>query len=250
MCYLANRFWLKAGATRAWLVLPVLWVLLEWLRGWALSGFPWLSLGYAMIDSPLKGWAPLFGVYGVTWAAATVAVALNVLLTPGGAVSRRLHRARRHRDFVPGAGAAGAARLDASGRTSLAVAAVQGAVSAGSEVAGEKSRTHHGALFAAHGQAWGARLIVWPEAAIARGGRMKFRTTCGDLQEQGRAHGAEFAIGLVNYQPQTEQFYNGLLVLSDSGGGWYYKRHLVPFGEYFPVPVVRSLLDAADEPAL
>src|ERR1700736_4382950 len=90
LCYLANRFWLKPGATRAWLVLPVLWVLLEWLRGGAVSGFPWLSRGYAMIDSPLKGWAPLFGVYGVSWAAATIAVALNVLLMPGALVSRRL----------------------------------------------------------------------------------------------------------------------------------------------------------------
>ncbi len=66
LCYLANRFWLKAGTTRDWLVLPVLWVLLEWLRGWLLSGFPWLSLGYALIDSPLRGLAPLFGVYAVT----------------------------------------------------------------------------------------------------------------------------------------------------------------------------------------
>src|ERR1700736_1126013 len=90
LCYLANRFWLKPGATRAWLVLPVLWVLLEWLRGWALSGFPWLSLGYAMIDSPLKGWAPLFGVYGVTWATVTIAAAINVLLRRGVAIGRRL----------------------------------------------------------------------------------------------------------------------------------------------------------------
>src|SRR3981189_2042073 len=88
--YLANRFWLKPGATRAWLVLPVLWVLLEWLRGWALSGFPWLSLGYAMIDSPLRGWAPVFGVYGVTWATATLAVGLNVSLMPTASISRRL----------------------------------------------------------------------------------------------------------------------------------------------------------------
>ncbi len=74
LCYLANRFWLKPGATRDWLVLPALWVLLEWLRGWLLSGFPWLSTGYAMIDSPLAGWAPLLGVYGVTWAAVLISV--------------------------------------------------------------------------------------------------------------------------------------------------------------------------------
>jgi apolipoprotein N-acyltransferase len=63
------------------------------------------------------------------------------------------------------------------------------------------------------------------------------------LQQQGRAHDADFAIGLVNYEPATKRYYNGLLVLSESGAGWYYKRHLVPFGEYFPVPAfVRSWL--------
>jgi apolipoprotein N-acyltransferase len=89
LCYVANRFWLKPGATRDWLVLPVLWVLLEWLRGWFLSGFPWLSTGYAMIDSPLSGWAPIFGVYGVTWAAATVSVAIHVAFMPAVLFSRR-----------------------------------------------------------------------------------------------------------------------------------------------------------------
>src|SRR5580692_5442997 len=89
LCYLANRFWLKPGAARDWLVLPALWVLLEWLRGWLLSGLPWLSTGYAMIDSPLSGIAPIFGVYGVTWVAATVSAALNVACTPGMVFSRR-----------------------------------------------------------------------------------------------------------------------------------------------------------------
>jgi apolipoprotein N-acyltransferase len=89
LCYLANRFWLKPGATRDWLVLPALWVLLEWLRGWVLSGFPWLSLGYALIDSPLAGWAPLLGVYGLTWAGASIGVAINVVLMPAQPWARR-----------------------------------------------------------------------------------------------------------------------------------------------------------------
>jgi apolipoprotein N-acyltransferase len=89
-------------------------------------------------------------------------------------------------------------------------------------------------------QAWGARLIVWPEAALPTLANL-VQDYLQRLREQGRAHDADFAIGLVNYSEETRQFYNGLLILSDSGGGWYYKRHLVPFGEYFPVPgFVRS----------
>ena len=56
------------------LLFPLIWVLLEWVRGWFLTGFPWLSLGYSQIDSPLSGWAPLLGVFGVS---------LAVLLTAG-----------------------------------------------------------------------------------------------------------------------------------------------------------------------
>jgi apolipoprotein N-acyltransferase len=64
-----------------------------------------------------------------------------------------------------------------------------------------------------------------------------------NLKEQGDAHNADFAIGLVDYRAETKQFFNGIRVLSQSGDGWYYKRHLVPFGEYFPVPAfVRSWL--------
>ncbi len=66
-------------------------------------------------------------------------------------------------------------------------------------------------------------------------------------KEQGRAHDADFAIGLVDYRPATKQYFNGILVLSSAGDGWYYKRHLVPFGEYFPVPAFVRALVAADE---
>jgi apolipoprotein N-acyltransferase len=240
LCFLANRFWLKAGATRAWLVLPVLWVLLEWLRGWLLSGFPWLSLGYAMIDSPLKGWAPLFGIYGVTWAAAMIAAALNTLAMPDVPAARRLAALGgivlllalpvligRH-SWIRAAGPA------------VAVAAVQGAVPQDQKWQAKNLPQTMQRYTDLNERAWGAKLIVWPESALPVLAN-EIPNYLRRLALQGRAYGADFAIGLVTYQPESNQFRNGILVMSEAGDGWYYKRHLVPFGEYFPVPqFVRS----------
>jgi apolipoprotein N-acyltransferase len=239
LCYLANRFWLKSGATRTWLVLPVLWVLAEWLRGWILSGFPWLSLGYAMIDSPLKGWAPLLGVYGVTWAAAAIAAALSVLPMPAVAVRSRLAALGGIAvSFLFPALLGDHAWTRAAGPP-IAVAAVQGAVSQDQKWQAKNLDETMERYSKLTNQAWGARLIVWPEASLPVLAN-EIPDYLNRLREQGRAHGADLAIGLVNFQPESKRYFNGLLVLSDAGG-WYYKRHLVPFGEYFPVPnFVRS----------
>jgi len=56
------------------------WTLGEWLRGTLFTGFPWLNSGYAHVDSWLAGWAPVLGVYGVTFIAAFTAAALAALI--------------------------------------------------------------------------------------------------------------------------------------------------------------------------
>lgn len=50
----------------AWLVFPALWLLFEWIRSWFMTGFPWLNLGFSQINSPLSGYAPILGVYGLS----------------------------------------------------------------------------------------------------------------------------------------------------------------------------------------
>jgi apolipoprotein N-acyltransferase len=52
------------------------WSLLEWIRATALTGFPWLNIGFAHVDSPIAGWAPLLGIHGMALIAAFVAATL------------------------------------------------------------------------------------------------------------------------------------------------------------------------------
>lgn len=71
------------------------WALGEWARGYIFTGFPWLSSGYAQVDGPLAGFAPIVGVYGVGWVLALVAALLVQALVSlraarGGALTAAL----------------------------------------------------------------------------------------------------------------------------------------------------------------
>jgi len=67
------------GKAAIW-VLPLLWFGLEWLKGWFGTGMPWLSLGYSQTPSPLAGFAPLIGVYGIGALCILMSVTLVALL--------------------------------------------------------------------------------------------------------------------------------------------------------------------------
>ena len=70
----------NGDAWRLLLIAPSAWITIEWLRGWFLSGFPWLAVGYSQIDSPLAGWVPLIGIYGTSALAVLSSSALLVVI--------------------------------------------------------------------------------------------------------------------------------------------------------------------------
>jgi apolipoprotein N-acyltransferase len=88
---------------------------------------------------------------------------------------------------------------------------------------------------------FGARLIVWPEAALPD---LSYQLTdyLSRLWRDARDSGSDILMGLLRYDPRADAYYNGVLALADQPE-WYHKRRLVPFGEFFPVPdFIRSWL--------
>jgi apolipoprotein N-acyltransferase len=74
-----RRYWALPVPALFLLVMPASWTLHEWLRGWLFTGYPGGAIGYAHIDAPLAGFAPLIGVYGASLLAAICAGALVML---------------------------------------------------------------------------------------------------------------------------------------------------------------------------
>ncbi|MEC5387590.1 apolipoprotein N-acyltransferase [Uliginosibacterium sp. H3] len=64
------------------LLVAACWTFGEWLRGWVFTGVPWLAVGYTQSPpSPLAGYAPLFGVYGVGFILTGVTALIALALT-------------------------------------------------------------------------------------------------------------------------------------------------------------------------
>ena len=230
--WLAAR-WLPRTGSLPWLLgLPALWVLIEWLRGWVLSGFPWLALGYSQIDSPLAGFAPIGGVYLVSLLVAVSSGALFLLIR-GTGPQRMLAGVLLLAAWGGGAllhGREWTQRTDGAVTVSL----VQGAISQDLKWQEENYDYTLKLYRDLTQQALGSQLIVWPEAALP-GLAHELEDYLKTLYLQTRASGSDMVMGLLRYDTGRKQYRNGILAMSDDLE-WYYKRRLVPFGEFFPVP--------------
>lgn len=248
---LAGWLWQRGAGRGAalWylLVLPALWLLVEWWRGWFLTGFPWLNLGNSQVDSPLAGWAPLLGVYGLSlavalsagalvfaWAAGpkrgpAVAVLLLVLLWGGGALLGPVA-------WTEPAGAP------------LKVSLVQGNQPQITkwDPATIQRRLDTYADLTRQRLGW-ADLVVWPENAITLFYYELKADYFDPLQREAVAGGTDLVVGLPRQTEDALGYYTSLMVLGREAG-IYHKHHLVPFGEYLPLEWLRGLIRFFDLP--
>ena len=230
--WLVARLAPVAGGWRCYAALPALWLLMEWWRGWFLSGFPWLSLGYSQTDTWLRGYAPVVGVYGLTLLLLLQSGALLALLR-GGARARLGAVALLVIVWAGGRGLDSVSWTHAQG-TLLPVAIVQGAIPQDEKWQLDNRDRTMERYAALNQRAYGARLIVWPESAIPEMAN-EIANFLAATQANSRAHDADVIMGVVRAADNGKDYYNSILALTGDVA-FYDKRHLVPYAEYFPVP--------------
>jgi apolipoprotein N-acyltransferase len=234
----ATARWLPRRGLRRWLLaLPAAWLLIEWWRGWFLSGFSWLSLGYSQTDSWLAGFAPLAGVYGVSAVLLVCAGALTALAL--GTRGERIAALATLLILWAAGGVLWQRSWTYPSGAAVSIAVVQGAMPP-DEKWQERNQAATLALYRRlTEQVLGTQLIVWPESAPADLAN-DIVPYLDQLYREAHAHGSALVLGVLRADgdpehPEELRYYNSVLSL-DNGLAWYDKRHLVPFAEFFPVP--------------
>ena len=233
--WLGERLRPRAGTMWPFLVLPASWVLVEWLRGWLFSGFPWLSFGYSQIDLPLAGYGPVLGVYGI---GLLVAVSAGILSQS----PRPLPVAILLAIWAAGAG------LQQVEWTRPAAAPIRVSLLQGNIPQDQKwRRSMRGPSLQLYldmtASVPDSRLVIWPETAVPAFAAEVETSLLAPLDALLREQGRDVLLGIVDGS-ESGDYYNAMLSLGASGRDHYYKRHLVPFGEYLPFDAwTRPLLD-------
>ncbi len=224
--------WPGSFGLRALLLLPLLWSASEWLRGWIFSGFPWLVIGYSQVPgSPLAGYAPLVGVYGV---ASLLALAAG-LAAWGVAVRGRAALAWATVGIaaigVGGQALRGIAWTTPDGAPT-SVALLQGNVPQDMKWRPENIRATLDAYYRM-AAASPAQLVVLPETALPLFETDLPRADRTLLAELARHRGGDLLAGMPTGSLDGA-YYNSVVSLGTAPSQRYHKVHLVPFGEYIP----------------
>jgi apolipoprotein N-acyltransferase len=201
-----------------------------------LTGFPWLLVGYNQVDTWLGGYAPVGGALTVSLMTAMAAGAILTVIAARGyarlaavgvlavvmGLGWGLHRVR----WTEPAGDA------------FQVSLVQGNIPQAEKMKPENlnlSLSHYYELSRPH---YDSRLIIWPETAVPTF-RHRVRDFLRALSLELRAHNTDLLTGGFVYDFDSRRYYNAVFKVGDDESV-YYKRHLVPFGEYMPL---RGLLE-------
>lgn len=225
---------------------PASWALFEWFRGWALSGFPWLFLGYSQTNSPLMGLIPILGVWGTSF----------ILCLLAALLINAYQQSWRHAWksllpltlFIVCSVAVNNIHWTHTEGQPVKVSLLQGNIPQQLKWSPDYIQTTLRRYYEMTATQWDSDVIIWPEAAIPLlfSEAKPFITR---LANEVQLHKKSLVLGIpMRKEGYLDRYYNAMLVLGNAEGK-YFKRHLVPFGEYVPLGNwLRGLIGFFDMP--
>lgn len=231
--WVVARFTAAGGGARLALAAGAM-VGFEWLRGWLFTGFPWLNLGTSQVPgSPLAGFAPYLGAYGVSLAVAVAGALIAAFASFRGrarwkplAAAALLLVAGGLGFLVPWTAPAG---------PPVSIGLLQGNVAQEikwrEDVRARTLAGYHRMITETD-----ARIVIIPETALPAFLDELPKDYLAGLLEHAREKGKEILLGTVERDHHGSDFlyYNSVVRLAPGKMPSYRKRHLVPFGEFIP----------------
>ncbi|PSJ17118.1 apolipoprotein N-acyltransferase [Nitrosomonas supralitoralis] len=239
---------LRLTSSYLWAALAAaLWMLFEWLRGTLFTGFPWLLMGYSQAPfSPLAGFAPVIGVYGISIVVVFSAALLFFWIDKGG---------RQWRYGLPlmliwfgGYGLQAINWVKPQGEP-VTVSLLQGNIAQDMkwrEDHLENTMETYARLILESD----SRLIVTPEISIPLFSDVVPKSYLSHLAEHARNNNGDVLIGLAERGAQnSSEYYNTMFSFGSAPEQSYRKHHLVPFGEFIPLkPIFGWVIDVLQIP--
>jgi len=238
LAYVGARLQIRHDARALLLFLPAGWMLLEWLRSWLFTGFPWLNVGYTQIDGPLAGFAPLFGVYGVGWLIA-LSAGLCVWTLRATGTARWLGPVLLATIWSAGLGLTQIEWTQTAGAP-IKVSLVQGNIPQDEKWDPQQQLVTMEKYLQMTRAEWYPQngrksdLVIWPETAVPAFYDQVEENFLIPLRDEARRVGSDLLTGIPVLDRGKWEYYNAVISLG-GGEGAYYKHHLVPFGEYLPL---------------
>ena len=250
LCAFMALFMATAGALSVYLsanqpnrlliAIPVFWALSDWVRSWIFTGFPWLTMGYSQLpSSPLAGYIPIIGVYGVSLIIVFIASLLSLWLIKLKDKDTSTYIWRRYAIGLFLALWVGGSLLKRVEWTTpigepIKAALVQGNIAQATKWSPETAQ-HTINLYMNMIQDTIADLVVLPETALPVLSSQLDTSIKTALTEHVRKNGGNIIIGMVEFNDATSEYFNSAISYGDSTSQTYQKSHLVPFGEFIPL---------------
>tara|TARA_Y100001933_G_scaffold112373_1_gene112595 strand:+ start:180 stop:1706 length:1527 start_codon:yes stop_codon:yes gene_type:complete len=226
------------------------WTLLEWMQNWMISGFPWQLIGYSQYPNlPFLQWASISGIYGLSFVIALFNSALAQAL---------YHRSIRRYLLIPCTlllliiawGSSRLNQLDTTQVSSVRIGVVQGNISQDRKWKVNRlewTTDHYTELTRSVAQQ-DPVLVIFPETALPYYFNDPFYTHYRQrIMQLTQETGVPLLVGSLEGEigNKSAPVYNRAFMLNADGqiAGTADKVHLVPFGEYLPMPYIFQYLE-------